>query len=136
MTLEAGFCIFLFIVFVAVAVCALYRRALDVEGAVDGIMDDVRKNQHVPFHYEPNEHFVGVGAQTWSYAMPVVPAEKPKPLPKGWQGWEGGECPVPDDTMVMVMLRNGEISTSTPAGFWSWGHYGEDGDIVAWRVAG
>ena len=56
-------------------------------------------------------------------------------LPTGWQGWEGGECPVPDDVQVVVMLRKGHIAPATDAYFWEWNHYNDRYDIVAWRVA-
>jgi len=119
MTLEAGFCIFLFIVFVAVAVCALYRRAMQVDP------------QPVPFHYEPM-------TRDDIMALADLP-EIAQPLPKGWQGWEGGECPVPACIQVKVMHRNGVISAICLAEELRWQHakiYGFDLDIVAWRVAG
>jgi len=54
---------------------------------------------------------------------------------KGWQGWEGGECPVPYDTMVVVMLRSGFIDAACRADWHLWGHNESRWDIVAWRVA-
>ena len=106
-----------------------------------------------PFHYEPmtqdeqdakNKMWSDLAAQ-----MPLVApvkwidkgefsemyGETPKPLPKGWQGWEGGECPVPDSTMVVVMYICGYIDLPERADNLLWSHYGNPCDIVAWRVA-
>lgn len=126
MTHEAGIWIFGIITLVCLSVWLLCRRSKAVEDAVES----------VPFHYEPNERVIGVGAQTWSYAMPIVPAEKPKLLQKGWRGWEGGECPVPWYTEVVVMRRGGMIDKPFKAGYLGgWDHYERSNDIVAWRVA-
>jgi hypothetical protein len=51
----------------------------------------------------------------------------------GWISWNGGVCPVDEGVKVDVLLRNGGgIFTGT---YWEWGHYGGDGDIIAYRVA-
>ena len=106
-----------------------------------------------PFHYEPmtqdeqdakNKMWSDLAAQ-----MPLVApvkwidkgefsemyGETPKPLPKGWQGWEGGECPIPNETMVVVMFRDGTIEAAFPANMFGWKHFDWCGDIVAWRAA-
>ena len=57
-----------------------------------------------------------------------------------WIEWAGGECPVPDDFDVQILMRietpekfNPEIS---PADCYDWTHSGLDGhcDIIAYRV--
>ena len=54
-----------------------------------------------------------------------------------WIKWNGGECPVAYDTKVLVRLRDGtDQPVSVRAGNYLWGHGNEDGDIVAYKVAG
>jgi hypothetical protein len=56
-----------------------------------------------------------------------------------WIEWNGGECPVHPKTVVHVQLRyerRDEIygSTCVPASNWKWHHYGNIGDIIAYKV--
>ena len=141
MTHEAGFWIFGIITLVCLSVWLLCRRSKAVEDAV------------APFHYEPmSQDEQDAKNKMWSdlaAQMPLVApvkwidkgefsemyGETPKPLPKGWQGWEGGECPIPNETMVVVMFRDGTIEAAFPANMFGWKHFDWCGDIVAWRVA-
>ena len=52
-----------------------------------------------------------------------------------WSEWNGGECPVPNDTEVIIAVRYGTGST-TPcrAGDYRWNHKGYPGDIIAYKV--
>ena len=79
----------------------------------------------------------------FAIADAVLSAEGEKDAPKddGWIEWKGGECPVPGDTMVEVLLREETATTgeAMEAGKYSWGHFGEgnryaDHDIVSYRV--
>lgn len=64
-----------------------------------------------------------------------------------WIKWEGGECPVAQDTILDVKHRDGEIFRGQPAMSFrthrggefigaacTWQHDGECGDIIAYRV--
>ena len=53
-----------------------------------------------------------------------------------WHDWDGGDCPVPEGTMVQAFLReNGGWSGETrPAEDWSWDHLSDMADIVRFRV--
>ena len=55
-----------------------------------------------------------------------------------WIEWKGGECPVPDQTKVSVLFRNGSIDYVGSAGIWLWewqpGQPPNTGDIVGYRV--
>ena len=51
-----------------------------------------------------------------------------------WIEWDGGECPVDDETGIQVMFRDQTTYSSTTGGF-RWKHIGTPGDIVAYRVA-
>ncbi len=51
-----------------------------------------------------------------------------------WIEWKGGECPVDPDCMVEVKFTHGEMNNKQRAGFWTWGHSGVPGDIVAYRI--
>lgn len=50
-----------------------------------------------------------------------------------WIEWNGGECPVPGETEVMMRFRNGATSV-TRAKHCRWDHPGAAGDIIAYRV--
>lgn len=153
MTHEAGIWIFGIIALVCVSVWLLCRRSKSVEDSVDAIMADVLENSLsqsniAPFHYnlysdELAREDRNIRCRTKLDTDMMIKQIKShmadmdamKPLPKGWQGWEGGECPVPDDTDVVVMKRSGRIWTALSADCLRWYHYGDDNDIVAWRVA-
>lgn len=54
-----------------------------------------------------------------------------------WIDWEGGECPVADDTWVFIRLRDGTVSDSAgPARSHTlrWGHNGIGSDIIAYCI--
>ena len=55
-----------------------------------------------------------------------------------WIEWRGGECPVPDQTKVSVLFRNGSIDYVGSAGIWLWEWQPNQppnaGDIVGYRV--
>ena len=48
--------------------------------------------------------------------------------------WDGGECPVPPDTLVEVKFRRGDSTSEHPASDYCWRHYGEDHDTVEYRT--
>ena len=45
--------------------------------------------------------------------------------------WNGGVCPVPDDQVVTVKLRNGEMATDSADSFY-WTYAGRDNEVVAY----
>lgn len=54
----------------------------------------------------------------------------------GWIAWPGGPMPVSPGTMVMIKFRDPSAMPdrdNTPAGNWSWEHFGNGGDIVAYK---
>ena len=75
-------------------------------------------------------------------AAPVLDAEAGE---DGWIPWEGGECPVPPETLVDVEFRNGVRRERSSAWVWSsnlgpsdndlWKHEGNpDCHIIAYRL--
>ena len=50
-----------------------------------------------------------------------------------WIKWDGGECPVPPDTVVEVKLRCGIIESETLADNLYWSHDGDSSDIVEYH---
>lgn len=58
-----------------------------------------------------------------------------------WINWNGGECPVPEGTLVDVKHRDGHEYCGVPAGMpvraETWTHSDDEhpGDIVAYRVS-
>ena len=54
---------------------------------------------------------------------------------KSWVEHDGAAaCPVPDDTVVDIKFRNGEVESNTKALWWSWGTSGGPYEIVEYRV--
>lgn len=54
---------------------------------------------------------------------------------KSWVENDGAAaCPVPDDTVVDIKFRNGEVESNTKALWWSWGTSGGPYEIVEYRV--
>ena len=52
-----------------------------------------------------------------------------------WVKWEGGECPVPKDTIVQIRMRDGTGACEPGvAGELRWDHRGWGGDITRYRV--
>lgn len=136
MNYEAGFCVFAFIVFCCVLVYALYRRALavDFDNAARAWAaesdDDVLLSRDDVLDLATHTH---------------------QPMSDGWIDWHGGECPVPDGTIVDVKWRNGTIHENQQAwedgyypsceacsyaGFAFWRHEPQENDIIAYRVCG
>ena len=53
----------------------------------------------------------------------------------GWIKWEGGECPVPPYTQVMIKFRSGkETNRPDEADVYYWNHDGDSCDIIAYRI--
>ena len=120
MTHEAGIWIFGFIALWAVAVFAFVRGSRGRDD-VDTFTADP-DGWYQPFHY----------VDLHDVDMPEFPGEYARPI--GWQPWEGGECPVPDDTDVKIMLMDGTIRRALARRvFWQ-----DDGSlyaVVAYRIA-
>lgn len=51
----------------------------------------------------------------------------------GWVEWGGGKRPVDSDCVVGIRYRDGEEDAGV-AGYQSWRHYGEEDDIIAYRI--
>lgn len=58
-----------------------------------------------------------------------------EPTSGDWIKWEGGECPVPPETIVEVRFRNGEVHGPIPSRGFDWKHEVMDDDIIAYRLA-
>lgn len=72
------------------------------------------------FPHEPEQY--GCGKEDAQVAEP-------------WVKWEGGECPVPKDTIVQIRMRDGTGAREPGvAGELRWGHRGWPGDITRYRV--
>lgn len=54
-------------------------------------------------------------------------------IPDGFARWGGGECPVPEDWEVEVILRNEHIMRREASKL-RWDHRPEQSDIIAYRV--
>ena len=52
-----------------------------------------------------------------------------------WIKWGGGKCPVPPDTLVEVMLRNGDVMNQRLAYKYQWNHLDAVSDIVKYHIA-
>ena len=52
-----------------------------------------------------------------------------------WTKWEGGECPLPPDTLAKVKLRNGTVMEPRRASCYRWYYLDNHCDIVEYCVA-
>lgn len=52
----------------------------------------------------------------------------------GWIEWRGGECPVPNSTVVQVKYRAVYDDDEQKASLCAWNHDGAYDDIIAYRV--
>ena len=55
-----------------------------------------------------------------------------------WEGWQGGECPLPGWVKVKVIIRDGGdykyASGASLADEWVWSHEGDSADIIAYQI--
>ena len=51
-----------------------------------------------------------------------------------WVKWDGGECPVPLDTIVEVKFRDGDSQSGHPAYAYYWHHDGDGADILTYCI--
>ena len=51
-----------------------------------------------------------------------------------WIKWNGGECPVPLDTIVEVKFRDGDSQSGHPAYAYYWHHDGDGADILTYCI--
>ena len=140
MTYEAGFCVFAFVAFCAVVVYALYRRALVVDDAVhdDELLtrDDVMELAIKP---EPSTNETSAESKIPPRPFGRTDVTRPMKVSKKWQPWEGdGDIPVPFDTDIVVMFRNGKFNYGQAGEFFGWEHdnslWNGDCDILAYRI--
>lgn len=59
-------------------------------------------------------------------------AQLSKLIHNGWTVWTGGNLPLPDDNIVDVIYRDGEIMRNIPVKRRRWSHHGDVGDIIAY----
>jgi hypothetical protein len=90
--------------------------------------------------YPDNGRFIHDRREDHSYDLirEVPPPVKREAEADGWIEWRGGECPVPNGTIVDVRMRRedeyGDTFTNEPCDDWDWSHANGDSDIVAYRV--
>lgn len=84
------------------------------------------------------------GRCSWLDIPDDVKPLKPKKAKRPWIKWEGGECPVPEGTLIDVKYRDGHKQKGCPAGQWaegfkyatySWRKFGGVSSIIAYRLA-
>ena len=51
-----------------------------------------------------------------------------------WVKWDGGECPVPLDTIVEVKFHDGDSQSGHPAYAYYWHHDGDGADILTYCI--
>jgi hypothetical protein len=51
-----------------------------------------------------------------------------------WVEWTGGWCPIPAGISCEIRLRSGLCYRPQQAEQWAWGRFGNDSDIVAYRL--
>lgn len=70
----------------------------------------------------------------WRLPTPAELAEHAQE--DGWREWDGGVCPVPCDTKLIVKFRDQSVSEDDiqRADYWIWRHTNDDDDIIAYRL--
>lgn len=80
--------------------------------------------EHCMFWYElapiPPKTAIELQAEEVVIPEPVQLVDDAKPDADGWIEWKGGECPVPDGTLVEVKFGNGHTDSRNTAGAWRW----------------
>lgn len=76
---------------------------------------------------------VDIVASAGECMRPRTAGEQVVPEP-GWLEWAGGDMPVPAGARVDLRFRGGD-SGNGRAHIWYWQHYGEDYDIIAYRLS-
>jgi hypothetical protein len=56
------------------------------------------------------------------------------PTPNDWTPWNGGDCPVPGETRVKVLLRSGQVLHDWKASRLVWNHGPDKDDILLYHV--
>lgn len=80
---------------------------------------------------EPRYPFIDSRGTAWAFASPVVDA----PGICQFVPHHGGGRPVPEDTLVLGLWRNGTLYMNSAYWFeWSWGEDADGNDIVAYAV--
>lgn len=90
------------------------------------------------FAGDNTEFSLANGAAGAYLSLHKVKPLKAKKAKRPWIKWEGGECPVPEGTLIDVKHRDGEKYKKVPAlrdCNVRWEHIGSVGDIVAYRLA-
>ena len=59
-----------------------------------------------------------------------------KKVDLSWIPWNGGECPLSEDTHLEIKFRDGDVDECIGGTALRWDHKGLRGDIVAYRVIG
>ena len=116
---------------------ALARATGDVEA-----YKLIRKGGYVSAgqRYVVGEHAPGPTVNCRCISTPVQPEQsgcrkEDAQVEKSWVEHDGAAaCPVPDDTVVDIKFRNGEVESNTKALWWSWGVSGGPYEIAAYRV--
>lgn len=74
-----------------------------------------------------------VTREMWQAERERIAKPAKKANAEGWIRHRGGKCPVEAGFSVEYRMRDGEIMTQ-PAGSLEWDHFGECGDIMAYRI--
>lgn len=71
------------------------------------------------------------GDKTYAPTVTPISDRLTPPEPNAWIEWNGGECPVPPETLIRIKMRvTGEFPGATRAGRLDWRH----ADIIAYKV--
>lgn len=127
--------------YLAAAVIALDTWAADTLPRADALDPTPKK---------PADNDIGATiccGDTAGCTRPCVPRLLAGADADGWIDWPGGECPVPDGTLVEVRLRNGDIhagraleDAATAPDMWNIGMPGDprprphESDIIRFRI--
>lgn len=80
--------------------------------------------------YDPDDGYIYLYKQ----APICMPVSEQLPDGDGWILWKGGACPLSAGETCDVRLAGGSEIIGEPSDCWNWKHYGNSGDIIAYRA--
>lgn len=101
---------------------------LKMEAEVERLKAGIAKAMH-----EEADEFGNATERTVHRILSALVPASPQPADDDWIPWEGGKCPVGDNTIVEIRRRDG-VTGIAPADEFNWWHTGQRHNIIAYRV--
>lgn len=103
-------------------------RIAELEAEVERLKSGIAKAMH-----EEADEFGNATERTVHRILSALVPASPQPADDDWIPWEGGKCPVGDNTIVEIRRRDG-VTGIDHADEFNWWHTGQRHNIIAYRV--